>query len=134
MEKFRGWLIFVIHVKTFAIVQQFETPYNKRQKFAGKPSRLEANPRKPRKFPPRTICIIRYFKTNVNYNISTYILIFTSHQLFLVSLAQNILIIDMYNRQGNIFSHLIDREEQHLSVSNVPLVDLKVSSWPRRNL
>ena len=75
-----------------------------------------------------------YFKTNVNYNISTYILIFTSHQLFLVSLAQNILIIDMYNRQGNIFSHLIDREEQHLSVSNVPLVDLKVSSWPRRNL
>ena len=33
----------VIRGKTFVIVQQFETPYNKRQKFAGKPSRLEAN-------------------------------------------------------------------------------------------
>ena len=41
----------VIRGKTFAIVQQFETPYNKKdKKFAGKPSRLEANPRKPRKF------------------------------------------------------------------------------------
>ena len=40
----------VIRGKTFAIVQQFETPYNGKKKFAGKPSRLEANPRKPRKF------------------------------------------------------------------------------------
>ena len=35
--------------KTLAIVQQFETPYNRKKTFAGKPSRLEANPRKPRK-------------------------------------------------------------------------------------
>ena len=42
--------LLVIRGKTFAIVQQFETPYNKKKKFAGKPSRLEANPRKPRKF------------------------------------------------------------------------------------
>ena len=41
--------LLVIRGKTFAIVQQFEIPYNKK-KFAGKPSRLEANPRKPRKF------------------------------------------------------------------------------------
>ena len=40
----------LIRGKTFAIVQQFEAPYNKTEKFAGKPSRLEANPRKPRKF------------------------------------------------------------------------------------
>ena len=40
----------VIRGKTFVIVQQFETPYNKEKKIAGKPSRLEANPRKPRKF------------------------------------------------------------------------------------
>ena len=42
--------LLVIRGKTFAIVQQFETPCNKKEKFAGKPSRLEANPRKPRKF------------------------------------------------------------------------------------
>ena len=40
----------VIRGKTFAIVQQFETPYKKRKKFAEKPLRLEANPRKLRKF------------------------------------------------------------------------------------
>ena len=36
-----SWLhdLFVIHAKTFAIVQQFETPYNKKEKkIAGKPS------------------------------------------------------------------------------------------------
>ena len=42
--------LLVIRGKTFTIVQQFETPYNKKKKFAGKPSRFEANPRKPRKF------------------------------------------------------------------------------------
>ena len=42
--------LLVIRGKTFTIVQQFETLYNKKKKFAGKPSRLEANPRKPRKF------------------------------------------------------------------------------------
>ena len=40
----------VICGKTFAIVQQFETPYDRKKKIAGKPLRLEANPRKPRKF------------------------------------------------------------------------------------
>ena len=40
----------VIRGKAFAIVQQFETPYHKKKKFTGKPSRLEANPRKPRMF------------------------------------------------------------------------------------
>ena len=38
----------VIRRKTFTIVQQFETL--KKKKFAGKPSRLEANPRKMQKF------------------------------------------------------------------------------------
>ena len=42
--------LLVIHGKTFAIVQQFETPYNRKKKFAGKPSRLEANPQKPQNF------------------------------------------------------------------------------------
>ena len=42
--------ILVIRQKTFTIVQQFETSCNKKEKFAGKPSRWEANPRKPRKF------------------------------------------------------------------------------------
>ena len=37
----------VIHGKTFTIVQQFETPYNRKKKFAGKLSLLEANPQKP---------------------------------------------------------------------------------------
>ena len=37
--------LLVIHGKTFAIVQQFETPYNRKKKFAGKPSQLEVNPR-----------------------------------------------------------------------------------------
>ena len=42
--------LLVIRGKTFAIVQQFETPYDKNEKFAGKPSRLEANPRELRQF------------------------------------------------------------------------------------
>ena len=42
--------LLVIREKTFAIVQQFETPYNRKKEFAGKPSRLEANLQKPRKF------------------------------------------------------------------------------------
>ena len=42
--------LLVIRRKSFAIVQQFETPYNRKKKIAGKPSRLEANPRKPQKF------------------------------------------------------------------------------------
>ena len=45
------WLYdLVIRGKTFVIVQQFETPFNRKKKFAGKPLRLEANPQKPRKF------------------------------------------------------------------------------------
>ena len=42
--------LLVIRGKTFAIVQQIETPYNKKKKFAGKPLRLGTNPRKLRKF------------------------------------------------------------------------------------
>ena len=47
-----SWLhdLLVVRGKTFANVQQFETPYNKKEKFTGKPSQLEANPRKLRKF------------------------------------------------------------------------------------
>ena len=52
--------LLVIHGKTFVIVQQFETPYNKKEKFAGKPSRLEAIRENCKSFPPRTICIIQY--------------------------------------------------------------------------
>ena len=48
----------VIRGKTFAIVQQFETPYNKKEK------NLLENLRDWRlireSFPPRMICIIRY--------------------------------------------------------------------------
>ena len=36
--------LLVIRGKTFAIVQQFETPYDKKKKIAGKSSRLDANP------------------------------------------------------------------------------------------
>ena len=43
--------LLVIRGKKFAIVQQFETPYNEeRKKFAGKPLQLEANLQKPQKF------------------------------------------------------------------------------------
>ena len=47
-----SWLhgLLVIRGKTFAVVQQFETPYNTKEKIRWKPSRLEANPREPRKF------------------------------------------------------------------------------------
>ena len=47
-----SWLhdLLVIRGKTFTVVQQFETPYNKKEKFNGKPSRLEANLQKLRKF------------------------------------------------------------------------------------
>ena len=39
--------LFAFRGKTFTIVQQFETPCNRKaKKIAGKPSRLEANPRK----------------------------------------------------------------------------------------
>ena len=34
--------LLVIRRKTFTIVEQFETPYKKKEKFTGKPSRLEA--------------------------------------------------------------------------------------------
>ena len=43
--------LLVIRGKTFMIVQQFKTPCNRKaKKFAGKPSRLEANPQKPQEF------------------------------------------------------------------------------------
>ena len=42
--------LLVIRGKTFAIVRQYETPYNRKKKIAGKPLRLEANPQKLQKF------------------------------------------------------------------------------------
>ena len=42
--------LLVIRGKIFTIVQQFETPYNKKEKICWKPLRLEANLWKPRKF------------------------------------------------------------------------------------
>ena len=70
MQIIRGgkvsWLhdLFVIRGKTFAIVQQFKTPYNKKEK------NLLENLRDWRlirenheSFPQQTICIIRYSKT-----------------------------------------------------------------------
>ena len=42
--------LLVIHGKTFAIAQQFERPYNKKEKNCWKLSRLEGNSRKPQKF------------------------------------------------------------------------------------
>ena len=51
----------VIHGKTFAIVQQFETPYNKKDKNSLENLRDWRLIRKNREsFPPQTICIIRY--------------------------------------------------------------------------
>ena len=52
----------VIRGKTFAIVQQFETPYNKKDNNSLEKLRdwrliLENR----ESFPPRTICIIRHF-------------------------------------------------------------------------
>ena len=68
----------VICGKTFTIVQQFETPYNliiRQKKFAGKPLRLEANLQNALeanlRFPPRTICIIRY-KVNTSIQFRAY--------------------------------------------------------------
>ena len=51
----------VIRRKTFAIVQQFETPYNKEDKNSLENLRDLRLIRKNREsFPLRTICIIRY--------------------------------------------------------------------------
>ena len=51
----------VIRMKTFAIVQQFETPYNKKDKNSLENLRNWRLIRENREsFPPRTICIIRY--------------------------------------------------------------------------
>ena len=58
-----SWLsdLSVICGKTFAIVQQFETPYNKKDKNSLENLRDWRLIRENREsFPPRTICIIRY--------------------------------------------------------------------------
>ena len=55
--------LLVIYGKTFMIVQQFETPYNKKEK-----NSLEnlcdwrLIRENSESFPPQTICIIRYIK------------------------------------------------------------------------
>ena len=52
--------LLVIRGKTFAIVQQFETPYNKKDKNSLENLRDWRLIRENREsFPPRTICIIR---------------------------------------------------------------------------
>ena len=58
-----SWLhdLLVIHGKTFAIVQQFKVPYNRKAKNSLENLRDWKLIRENReKFPPRTICIIRY--------------------------------------------------------------------------
>ena len=53
--------LLVIRGKTFAIVQQFETPYNRKAKNLLENLRDRRLIRENRKsFPPRMICIIRY--------------------------------------------------------------------------
>ena len=52
--------LLVIRGKTFAIVQQFKTPYNKKEKFARKPLQLRLIRANHENFSPRTICIIWY--------------------------------------------------------------------------
>ena len=56
----------VIRGKTFAIIQQFETPYNKKDKnsLENRDWRLIRENRES--FPPRTICIIRYITITSN--------------------------------------------------------------------
>ena len=52
----------VIREKTFAIVLQFKTPYNKKDKYSLENLHDWRLIRENRKsFPPRTICIIRYY-------------------------------------------------------------------------
>ena len=55
-----SWLhdFLVIRGKTFAIVQQFEAPYNRKEKNSLRDWRLIHENHES--FPPRTICIIRY--------------------------------------------------------------------------
>ena len=62
--------LLVIRGKTFAIVQQFETPYNKKNSLENlRDWRLIRENRKS--FPPRRICIIRYLHDTLEsvYNI-----------------------------------------------------------------
>ena len=67
----------VFHGKTFAIVQQFETPYNKKDKNSLENLRDWRLIRES--FPPRTICIIRYmylyrqYKMLVTFSAYTYV-------------------------------------------------------------
>ena len=50
----------VIRGKTFAIVQLFEIPCNKKEKFTGNLRDWRLIRENRESFPPRTICIIRY--------------------------------------------------------------------------
>ena len=79
--------LLVIHRKTFTIVQQFETPYNRKKKFAGKPSRLEANPQEPRKF--STVNDLHYTVLPVIFPL--YLLVTTRIRLMKLSLLHDTL-------------------------------------------
>ena len=60
----------VIRVKTFVIVQQFKTLYNKKDKNSLENLRDWMLIRENHEsFPPRTICIIRYSDTLISHNI-----------------------------------------------------------------
>ena len=58
--------LLVIHGKTFAIVQQFKTPYNKKEKNSLENLHDWRLIRENREsFPPRTICIIQYMSNMI---------------------------------------------------------------------
>ena len=69
----------VIRGKTFTISQQFETPYNKKEKYSLENLCDWRLIRKNREsFPPRTICVIRYkyryaFASSSVHSLDTYI-------------------------------------------------------------
>ena len=52
--------LLVIHGKTFAIVQQFETPYNKKKNSLENLRDWRLIHENRKSFPPQMICIIQY--------------------------------------------------------------------------
>ena len=57
--------LLVIRGKTFTIVQQFETPYNKKEKFVENLRNWRLIRKNRKSFPPRTIYIIQYYTLNI---------------------------------------------------------------------
>ena len=72
----------VIRGKTFAIVRQFETPYNRKKKKSLENLRDWRLIRKNREtFPPLTICIIRYALLNFSRLKTPSMMIYGNHAL-----------------------------------------------------